>query len=103
MVERGDFAKKPRVSSMIRKEKRRGELMMLVEAKNEDEEDRWEKLYFILKQNNFLCCYTNKDESTMAGPPIDLLIWCASPVVCGVCGSVWQCVACGFYLLVRTR
>lgn len=74
MVERGDFAKKPRVSSMIRKEKRRGELMMLVEAKNEDEEDRWEKLYFILKQNNFLCCYTNKDESTMAGPPIDLLI-----------------------------
>jgi hypothetical protein len=75
MVERSDFAqKRPRVSSMIRKEKRRGELMMLVEAKNEDEEDRWEKLYFILKQNNFLCFYTSKEESAMAGPPIDLLI-----------------------------
>jgi hypothetical protein len=75
MVERGDFAKRPRVSSMIRKEKRRGELMMLVEAKTEEEEDRWEKLYFLLKQNNFLCPYTNKEESTLAGPPIDLLIW----------------------------
>jgi hypothetical protein len=94
MVERGDFAKKPRVSSMIRKEKRRGELMMLVEAKNEDEEDRWEKLYFILKQNNFLCCYTNKDESTMAGPPIDLLIWCASLVVSCACRVVLRVVCC---------
>lgn len=67
MLGRSDEGKKrPRVSSMIRKEKRRGELTMLVEAKNEDEEDSWEKRYFILKQNNFLCYYATKDVPTSA-------------------------------------
>jgi len=66
--------KKARVSSMIRSEKRHGDLMMLVEAKNEDEDDRWEKRHFVLKQNNFLCFYLSKEDRNLAGPPIDLLI-----------------------------
>jgi len=66
--------KKARVSSMIRSEKRHGDLMMLVEAKNEDEDDRWEKRHFVLKQNNFLCFYLSKEvTSPLITPAYSLL------------------------------